>query len=266
MQVVFNLASDAVVSTQSDPEVGGMTTTNGQYLIVVPPGAAVTVDETSTPASVAADSAAELLIRYPMYDHVLYNYFLDSTDVGDLDLSSSAPQPNGGSVVSGTPPTLDPGPVPRCQVGRAIGPNPGVAPNSVAMLPSNPTALIPTYGCIILATVDLTPFNPGTPGTDNLMLWWDIATVVTSEDVAHGYNTTLGVNTPAIRSSVKADQEPADYYVYVSVDDGVSWAQADYLEPTDLAAAGTDLRVAFVWEGAQKLYLNGFAVMLQDLP
>jgi hypothetical protein len=267
MQVVFNIASNAVVTTQSDPEIGESTTINGQYLMVIPPGAAVTVDSSSTPASVSLEAATELLVRFPMYDHVLYNYFLDATDIADLDLTGSAPQPTVGTVVSGTAPTLVPGSVPRCQVGRGSGPAPtGVAPNSVAMLRPNLAAASPTYGCIILDTVDLTPFNPGTPGTDNVMMWWEIARVATSEDIAHGYGTTAGVNTPALRQLEKIDQEPANLLVYVSVDDGTSWYEAPYLQPTDLVTSGTSLRVAFVNQTSQKLYLTGFAILFQDLP
>jgi hypothetical protein len=267
MQVVANLASDAIVTTSSDPEVGETTTINGQYLLVMPPGVAVTVDDTSTPASVAADAAAELLVRFPMYDHVLYNYFLDAADIGDLDLSGAAPQPTGGSVAAGTAPTLAAGPVPRCQVGRGVGPAPiGVAPNSVTLLRVNTAAASPTYGCIITDTEDITPFNPLNPGTDNLMMWWEIALVSTSEDVAHGYNITLGQNDPAVRSLEKIDQERADFYVYVSVDDGVSWYEASYLEPVDVVTAGTSVRVAFVNESPDEVYLVGFAVCFQDLP
>lgn len=268
MQVVFNIASNAVVTTQSDPEVGESTTVNGQFLMVIPPGAAVTVDASSTPATVSLAAATELLVRFPMYDHVLYNWFLDSTDVADLDLSGSAPQPTSGTVAAGTPPSMDPGSVPRCQVGRGSGPAPtGVAPNSVALLAPNlvdtPGA---TFGCIVTNAVDLTPYNPVTPGTDNVMMWWEIATVTTTEDIAHGYGTTAGQNTPSLRRLEKVDQEPPGFMVYVSVDDGASWYEAPYLQPTDLVTSGTDLRIAFVNETSEKVYLTGFAVLFQDLP
>jgi len=267
MQVVANIASDAIVTTSSDPEVGGSTTVNGQYLLVMPPGVAVTVTSSSTPASVAADAAAELLVRFPMYDHVVYNYFLDSTDVAALDLSGAAPQPTSGTVAVGTAPTNDPGPVPRCQVGRGVGPAPvGVAPNSVAVLASHGSASTPSYGCIITDTEDLTPFNAGNPGADNVMVWWDIATVSTTDDIVQGYGLTAGVNLPAQRQQEKIDQEPADFRVYISVDDGASWYEASYLEPVDLVTAGTDLRVAFVNDSGTKLYLNAFALLFQDLP
>jgi hypothetical protein len=267
MQVVANISSDAIITTQSNPEIGQDTRVNGQYLLVMPPGVAVTVDDTSTPASVAADAAAELLVRFPMYDHVVYNYFLDSADVAALDLSGAAPQPTVGTVVAGTAPTLAPGPVPRCQVGRGVGPAPvGVAPNSVAFLPGNSAALTPTYGCIITDTEDLTPFNPGNPGADNVMVWWEIAVASTTEDIAHGYNLTAGTNTPAFRTIEKIDQEPAGFRVYISVDDGTSWYEASYLEPTDLVTAGTNLRVAFVNQTTTKYYLLGFALLFQDLP
>lgn len=267
MQVVANISSDAIINTISDPEIGDSTKVDGQYLIPMPPGVAVTIDDTSTPASVAADAAAELLVRFPMYDHVVYNFFLDSADVAALDLTGAVSQPTGGTVVAGTAPSMDPGPVPRCQVGRGAGPAPvGVAPNSVAIFRSNVAASTSTFGCIITDTEDLTPFNPGNPGADNVMVWWQLAEVSTTEDIGNGYNLTNDINIPASRYVQAVDQEPADFQVYISVDDGTSWHEASYLEPTDLVTAGASLRVAFVNEGGEKLHLLAFALLFQDLP
>lgn len=277
MQVVVNLASDQIVSTGFEPEVGGTTVVNGKYLFVTPPGVALTVDSSSylipqDSGSLPFLAAAELLVRFPMYDHVLYNYLLEDADVADIDVSSGAPQPASGNVTPASPgwdvAGLVGGPNgPRCQVGRGSGPPLGLAPGSVAILSRNDNRTLgATYGSLVTDTEDLTPFNPGNPGTDDVMMWWEVARVSTSEDVVSGFGTTAGLNTPSLRNLEKIDQEPADFYCYVSVDDGLTWYEADYLQPLDLASSGTDLRIAFINAGTEKLYLLGFAMLFQDLP
>ena len=277
MQVVVNIASNQIVSTSSEPEVGGTTTVNGQYLFIPPPGVAITVDNTSyllpqDAGSLPVQAATELLVRFPMYDHVLYNYLLEDADIADLDVSSGAPQPASGTVTPASPAWDTAGLVagpngPRCQVGRGSGPPLGIAPGSVAILGRNDNRTAgATFGALVTATEDLTPFNPGNPGTDDVMMWWEVARVSTSEDIITGYGATAGVNQPAIRSLEKIDQEPSGLFVYVSVDNGATWFEADYLQPLDLAVPGTDLRIAFLNAGTEKLYLLGFAMLFQDLP
>jgi len=277
MQVVANIASNQIVTTGYEPEVGGSTLVNGQYALVIPPGVAIEVDGSSyilpqNSGSIPVQAVAELLVRFPMYDHVLYNYLLEDTDIADIDVSGAAPQPTGASVTPSSPAWFisgfGPGPNgPRCQVGRGSGPPLGVAPGSVCILPGNTNRTLgSTYGALVTTTEDLTPFNPGNPGTDDVMMWWEVATVTTSEDIVSGYGVTSGVNEPARRQLQKIDQEPATLFCYVSVDDGVTWFQANYLEPLDLAVPGTDLRIAFINSGTEKLYLLGFAMLFQDLP
>jgi hypothetical protein len=268
MYVVVDLASNRIEGTAPTPEVGESSISNGKFYLPVPEGVGISVDSTSglfpQATSLPGEIASELLARFPMYDYVLWNFFLESSDIATLDLSGAAPQPTAGSVVIGTPPTLAPGPVPRCQVGRGAGPAPvGVAPNSVAILPAHTNRTAPSYGCLLTDTVDLTPYT-GAPGTNEVMIWWKLATPQTGEDVLNGYSSTAGINQPALRTLSEVPQEPADFYCYVSLDDGASWVEARYLEPALFPSTNTDLRIAFVNEGSQPVWLVGFAALFPD--
>jgi len=275
MQILVNLASDAIQGTASEPEVGDSTVVNGKYMLTTPPGVAVEVDSASyltpqNPASLPGLIADDFLARNPMYQHRIGQFFLESTDIAALDLTAGAPSPTGGNVAAGTPPVLSPGPLgPRCQVGRGAGPAPaGVAPNSVAILPANRNhPVADTYGSIVTATQDITAFNPGTPGTDEVMIWWKVVEFTTTEDIVTGYNATAGMNTPSLRSMNEITQAtPPGMMVYASVDDGVSWYRAHYMTPTDLVVSGKDLRLAFTNDGGTKIYLLGYIVLFPNLP
>jgi hypothetical protein len=272
MYVIASLSSDAIEGTLSEPQFGESSVVNGKYYIPSPAGVGIEVDSASYLSPQDANSvpgliASQFLERNPNYDHVIWNYFLASGDIALLDLTPGAPSPTGGNVSTGVAPTLAQGPFgPRCQVGRGAGPGPtGVAPNSIKVLPQNANAGTPTYGALITDTVDLTPYT-GASGSDEVLIWWKLATPGVTEDIVQGYNLTAGLNRPVRKTLTETTQEPAGFRVYASVDDGVSWHEARYMDPTDLLVAGTDLRVAFVNEGNAPVYLLGFMVLVADAP
>jgi hypothetical protein len=273
MYVIAKLASNEVAGTQSEKSFGAFFGANGKFFVPSPPGVPVDVSSSSvltpqTSGSIPYEIAQEFLSRNPNYDHVLWNFFLEVSDVAQLDTSSSAPTPVAGNVAAGFLPTMIPSPLgPRCQVGRAVGPAPvGVAPNSVAVLPANTKSSgTPQYGSLIFDTVDLTPYNPATPGTDEVLVWWRIARATTSEDVVQGFGATAGQNTPSLRRLQETPPNFSGFRVYASVDDGVSWYECNYLRPRDLVTAGTDFRLAFINESSEKLYLLGVAVLFPNL-
>jgi hypothetical protein len=121
----------------------------------------------------------------------------------------------------------------------------------------------------VSATVPVDAFSiqEAHPGTDEVMLWWKIAKMSTSEDrVSSGEGASEGENTPALRSLQEIDQEDSDLLVYASVDNGTSWYRVYYLEPIDLVDAGIDLRIAFLNVGTERIYMLGFCTLFPDLP
>lgn len=272
MRVVANLSSNAIVGTETEQSPNEVSVRNGQYVLQIPDGVAVNVESSShilpqDATSIPVVAAGELLVRFPMYDHVIYNYFLEDTDIAALDLAG--PQPTAGTVTPAGPSwagVYGGSSRPRCQIGRGGGGPLGIAPNSVAILPVNSARAAPTFGALVTALEDITPFNVLNPGTDDVMMWWEIGTVTNSEDIVHGYGVTVDENTPCLRRLTKIEQEPNDFFVYVSVDNGATWYQANRLEPLDLVVPGVDLRIAFLNTGTRKIFLLGYALLFQDLP
>jgi len=245
MNAIFDLATSRLIQSTNDPiSVGDSITVNGRFIVPAPDGAALEISPTDTPATVAANAAAALLVRYPIYENVVYNFFLNSTDMAAIDIASVVPSP-----VASTKP--------RCQIGRGIGPLPtGAAPNSVAIL-STSVALQP--GLLVTDTIDISAIAP--LGTDEVLIWWQIAQFTTTNDNVH----SITLATPAIKTLTSISQEPATLVVYVSNDDGATWYQADRLLPVDLVNPGTNLRVAFVNNSSARVNLLGFAVLYSEI-
>ena len=156
MRVIANLANNDIIGTDSEPILGGETVLNGQYAVTYPMGVSVEVGTSSylTPQnanSVGGQAAAEFLIRYPMYDHVLYTFFCKIPICRELPrwvglrYGSLRPSP---ALVTTSFGNFAPSPLgPRCQIGRAVGPAPvGIAPGSVAILPAATAQTTPATG------------------------------------------------------------------------------------------------------------------------
>ena len=245
MNAIFDLATSRLIQSTNDPiSVGDSITVNGRFIVPAPDGAALEISPTDTPTTVATNAAAALLVRYPMYENVVYNFFLNSTDMAAINVASVVPSP----VTSSKP---------RCQIGRGVLPLPvGIAPNSVAILPTS-VALQP--GLLVTDTIDILAIAP--LGTDEVLIWWQIAQFTTTNDNVH----SITLATPAIKSLTSISQEPATLDVYVSNDDGATWYQADRLLPVDLVNPGTNLRVAFVNNSSARVNLLGFAVLYSEI-
>ena len=152
--------------TDSSPEEGDLTPVNGKFVFYVPEGSALTVDESSfyfpqeDATSISSRTAAEFLIRYPMYDHILYNFYLDNEDTTGVDTSPFATFPDAGNTTPSYSDSTSPPPKSRCQIGRTGGGHVGMVPNSLALLKRNQYGSDNKYGCILTQTVDLWPYNP----------------------------------------------------------------------------------------------------------
>lgn len=271
MRVIANLANNDIIGTDSEPILGGETVLNGQYAVTFPMGVSVEVETGSylipqDANSVGAQAAAEFLIRYPMYDHVLYNFLLETSDItgtaplgGGLDLSAAAPSPS--PVGAYTPSSQGP----RCQVGRGAAAPVGIAPGSIAILRECSTRATPYYGNLVTGTWDITQAPVSSTGMDECLVWWKISDQEATPDVMSGYGVTAGHNSPVLRKQVEIADEVAGFGVYASNDDGATWYRTEYMEPTDLVNAGTNLRLAFVNVSTSKIYLHGFCVMFSNI-
>jgi hypothetical protein len=156
-----------IIRTDSTPEAGATTEINGQFVFPVPEGAALEVDSSSfyfpqeNLNSIPSQAAAEFLIRYPMYDHILYNFYLDNEDVGAFDIAAFADFPSLSNTTPVLPTALVAPASARCTLGRASGPGAvGMVPNSLGMLPRSDARAAPVYGCAVTATIDLWEYNP----------------------------------------------------------------------------------------------------------
>ncbi len=273
MYIVSNLSTNSIEGTQGEKSVGETFGANGKFFLATPPGVPVEISSTSTltpqtPGSVPFEIADGFLKRNPNYDHVIWNFFIETSDIAKIDQTPGAPTPLAGNVASGFLPTMVGSPLgPRYQIGRSAGPAPvGTVPNSVALLPANTkTSGTSQYGSLILDTIDLTPYNPALPGTDEVLVWWKIARATTSEDIVQGFNSTAGLNTPSIRRLEEIPTNFPGFHVYASVDDGASWYECNYLRPQDLTVAGKDFRLAFINESPDKVFVLGVAVLFPNL-
>lgn len=256
MRIIADLATSRIIQASPTPQIGEKLTVNGRWILPVPDGSAVVVDSSSTISSVETDCLSEMLIRYPMYDFIIGNWFRETADLDAVNQT-----PGSGPLASAL----------RYRMGRkAALPNPGVAPNCIEIPGVNPYAAVAVPGQLVLGTIDLTAADgafPGIPGgTDEVMLWWELATSATSEDVCTAYGNWTGssTNTPAERTLTKANPEPANFEVYVSNDEGASWYQAYHLEPIDLTNLDTRFRIAFVNRGTTPVHLLAFCALFPD--
>ena len=252
MRILVSQVDNAILQVEDTPAVGISVPINGKYVIDVPEGSQVEVDPTSyvlnglgnvDSGSVVDLAMQNLLELYPGSDFLRYNVLITGTHSGELD--ATATWSDGTNSFS-----------PRFQNGRTVAPA-GCAPNSVAMLPANPTTTPPRPGLIITDTIDISPEIPA--GTGNFRVWWKFYEFETSEDVLAEYSPGSGTNSPAIRTIVET--EAPNVTVYLSNDDGGSWVPVEKLDPVSFCDAGTEVRIAFVNSGDTKIYLAGYAIL-----
>jgi hypothetical protein len=250
------MATDRIVQGTSTPELGATADVTGRWVFPIPEGAAVEVDETSTIASTEIDCLAEFLIRYPMYDFIIGNWFREDSDLDEIN------------AMSGAGPLTTPL---RYWMGRGTGgANPGIAANCLKIPAMNTRAATNQPGQLVIGPLDLSVASgtfPGIPGgTDEVMLWWKIVRFTESEDIIQPYGSWVGSDTnhPAVKSMHEISQAPSDLDVYVSNDDGATWFQAYYLEPIDLTNLDTRFRVTFVNRGDSDIQLLAFCALFPD--
>jgi hypothetical protein len=257
MRILADLASNDILQVEKTPPVGDPVPINGKYVVDVPEGAPVQVDANSyilnggvvDAGSVVTHAFAGLLAQFPQYDNIVFNPLVIADDVNDLDLTASFMEP---------PDTW----ATRAQVGRgSVDPQEGLAPNSTAILPVNTAGSGSNRpGMLITDTIDISAATSGA-GAREFVVYWRLYSFTTSDDVMSDYGATAGLNDPAIRSISEADQEPTDFQVYLSLDDGAVYFPVGRLEPIAFCVPGTSLRLAFRNDSASKIYLGNYALL-----
>jgi hypothetical protein len=256
-RIVADIPSNTILQVEKTPDIGDSSEFGGRFALPVPDGAALELDPSSyilpqDGGDVATQLAAALLARYPMYDNIAYNFLLEAADVDDLDLDLLP-------AVSAVGPTTV---RTRVQTGRGSAlPGPtGQVPTTTAILPMN-TAVGPNRpGMVVTDTIDIGPATGGA-GADEFLMWWKLYELGDTEDIASDFGIFAGINAPGTRSIVEIDQEPAGFTANISHDDGATWTPINRLEPTDLTVFDTDVRILFINNSNNKIYVAAYAVM-----
>jgi len=259
MRIIATYEGHNIVQVEKNPPDGVLVTRNGMYNIPVPEGVKVRVTPGSfvlpatNPNSVVAQSYAGLLAKFPQYDNILFNPLILDTDMDDLD-------PNA-LLNEGFPVTASH--VSRFQMGRGTGgPLPsGMAANSVAILEQNDGVLPARPGVLVTNTIDIGALTGGF-GADEFCVYWYLYDFETSPDVRAAYGLFAGQNNPSLRHVIEVPQEPADFEVFLSINDGNNYFPVDRMVPISFCNPGTLVRLGFKSiNPTKKKYLAGYAIL-----
>ena len=261
MRIVATLATHELLQVEKNPPNGVPVSRNGQYMVPVAEGVKVAVEPSSfvlpssDPNSVVARNFAGVLAQTPQYENILYNPLIEATDIDDLDPIGVL---NEGSPVTASHPS-------RFQFGRGTaGPLPaGNAANSVALLEQNdaPGIGFEKPGVLVTDTIDVGVLTGGV-GAMEFMVYWYLYEFNTTTDANSQFGFFAGQNTPALRQVLEMDQEPSDFEVFLSVNDGANFFPVDRLVPIAFCNPGTLIRLAFKNTNVlRKRYLAHYAVV-----
>lgn len=259
MRVLADLSSNDLLQVERSPDIGDVTQINGKYAVEVPAGA-LSIDTSSYMVPVDGGDVTslayqELLGRYPQFPNIVFNPLLESTDVGDFDLSATVD--NTANQVLAAPYTGTF--TTRAQLGRSSSP-PGIAPLSTAILAPNEQTTPPRPGLLVTDIIDISAATGGAGATD-FLVYWKVHQVDTSADINSDYGIHAGVNEPAIRSLTEIDQETAGFVVAISIDGGSLYEPISHLTPKNFCVSGTEIRLAFLNTSPNKVYLATYALL-----
>jgi len=244
MRIVATLESNEIIQLEKNPPNGTPVARNGQYMVPIAEGVKVAVEPNSfilpsgAPNSVVARNFAGLLVQFPQYENILFNPLIEGADMDDLDPA--------GVLNEGSPITASH--ISRFQFGRGTaGPLPtGNAANSVAVLPQNdaPGFGLERPGVLVTDTIDVGPLTGGV-GAMEFAVYWYVYRFSTTNDVRSSFGATAGLNTPAVRQALEVDQEPSDFEVFISINDGANFFPVGRLIPIAFCNPGLLIRLAF---------------------
>lgn len=262
MRVIVNLTDHKLIEVGKQPLIGDEWWSNGRYVLATPEHINLDIKEgdvvknLSTPFydtnTIVGKSYAELLASYPMYNHIVFNPLLMDADMTDFDLTSivTFEDPDGNVFTGNT----------RAQIGRYPGSQAGYSPISCALLPQNPHVTPPRAGLLLTNTIDIS-FQTDGEGATEFMVWWKIYEINCSHDINSSYGYLEGTNQPAMRTMKEIEQEPNEWDVALSVDDGTTFHKVGRLEPISFCDPGTKIRLLFVNNNPYKMYLASYAIM-----
>ena len=271
MRLLVDLASHiagtpAIVQTQRVPTIGsdGAVAVNGRYAIPVP----LDLDFPITSADYVLDGGGEidggdvvskgfahLLALYPNYGNVYFNPLLTSDHVAELVTDNSFWFIEGANSF-----------YVRCQTGRPAGSvGDGQMPTHTALMPVNSKVSPSRPGFIITDRIDISAYclncNGDVVGTDEFMVFWKLYSFDVTDDVAADVGALANTNEPALRMLQETDQEPTDFSVYLTPDEGVTWTPVNLLEPVVYATKTTTVRLAFRNDSANKIFLASYGLL-----
>ena len=248
--------ASVIIQVAPTPPVGAAPVpVNGKFYVDLPEGVAPPrIDLASkllgpAPANIIPAIFDGLLAKYTKFSFVQYNALLVSTDVADLDLTATFPASAAPPVTWAT----------RAQVGRGAGPDAGLAPNSVAVLPQNNTTTPARPGLLITDTIDISADIPA--GTTEFLVYWKIHEYAVTQDVMTYDGPTPGANEAAIKQLFEVEQSPVDFEVYLSANDGGGYSPVRRLVPCAVCDPGTLIRLAFVNKSPTKRYIASYALL-----
>ena len=270
MRILVDLATHVagtpeVTQVEKVPPVGsdGATAINGKYILPIIDGVDFRVDGSSyvldgagelDGGDIASISYAHLLAAYPMFGHIYLNPLLTADHVAELDLTALFKDDSG---FPPTPPTYFPV---RAQTGRAPGPpEAGTMPTHTAVLPINSTVTPARPGVLISDLIDIGPYTNNV-GADEFMVYWKLYSFEVTQELSATFGPAAG-NQPVIRRILEVEQEPSDFFVYFSPDDGADWCEVGLLEPIAFTDKTKEIRVAFRNNGTEKVYIASFGVL-----
>jgi len=259
--------SPVIVQVDRTPAPSTGIPINGKYLLPTLQGLDFLIDGSSyilplDGGDVSSQSYAHLLATYSMFDWIYFNPLLIAENIDELDPTALFKDASWGDPMGPFYPPADPMYFPsRFQTGRGLtwGTNPGQMPTHTAVLDMNTTVTPNRPGVMITKEIDISA-QTGPDGTDEFMVYWQVYSAYTTHDVAT--DTCGGINTPAIRYCISdTDQEPSDFTVYLSPDNGIHWCPVGLLEPVAFWNKTTKFRLAFVNRSRTKVYVASFAVL-----
>jgi len=259
-----------IIQAQRVPSLGETTTINGKFVLPMPLDLDLPIDTSSyildaggeiNGSDVVSKGYAQLLALYPQFGNIYFNPLLTADHVAELVTDTSYH-----FVDKSTPPPPYPIFYPRFQTGRKSGvADAGQMPTHTALLPMNLGVTPNRPGLMITQEIDIGPYtldcNSNPVGADQFMVYWKLYGFTVSDDIAADAGAFDGYNTPALRVIEEVDQEPADFQVYITTDDGANWCPVGLLEPVAFCDKSTKIRLAFRNDGDGKVFIASYALL-----